>query len=345
MTNGAAGEGEDKTTESDDRSTCHVPVLPREIVEYLRPAPGKILVDGTLGGGGHSGLLADLVAPDGLVIGLDRDPAAVAATAPRLQGKAFRGVHANYAELPDVLATLGLGPVDGIVIDLGLSSDQLADRERGFSFDSPGELDLRFDPTEGRATWQWLERMRAEPLADLIFEFGEERHSRRIARAIVEARQTAPLRTAAQLAQIVRRAMPRNKHDRIDPATRTFQALRIASNEELRWLTVALERFPDCLKPGGRLAVISFHSLEDRIVKQAFRGDARWEILTKKPLEASFAEQAKNPRSRSAKLRVAERRGPEGAAESRGMRGARQARRDAEADDKSSDDATAESLE
>jgi len=291
-----------------EHNTHHVPVLPREIVEYLRPAPGKILVDGTLGGGGHSKLLAALVEPGGLIIGLDRDPAAVAATAARLEGLPVRAIHANYADLPAVLADLGIAKVDGIVLDLGLSSDQLADRERGFSFDSPGPLDFRFDPTEGQPTWQWLERMRDEPLADLIFEFGEERHSRRVARAIVEARQIEPLRTAAQLAAIVRRSVPRGRHERIDPATRTFQALRIAANEELRWLAEALKRLPDCLVPGGRLAVISFHSLEDRIVKHGFRGDERLEVLTRKPLEASFSEQARNPRSRSAKLRVAERR-------------------------------------
>jgi len=282
--------------------------MPREIVEYLRPLPGRILVDGTLGGGGHASLLAAQVEPGGLIIGLDRDPRAVETTAARLAGLPVRALHANYADLPDVLAELGLPRVDGIVLDLGLSSDQLADRERAFSFDSPGALDFRFDPTEGQPTWQWLERIRAESLADLIFEFGEERHSRRVARAIVEARQIHPLRTAAQLAAIVRRSVPHGRHDRIDPATRTFQALRIASNEELRWLTVALQRLPDCLAPGGRLAVISFHSLEDRIVKHAFRADERLEVLTRKPLEASFAEQARNPRSRSAKLRVAERR-------------------------------------
>lgn len=283
--------------------------MPREIVEYLRPSPGRVLVDGTLGGGGHTRLLAERVGPNGLVIGLDRDPAAVAATAERLHSLPVRAVHANYATLPEVLRELGIAAVDGIVLDLGLSSDQLADRERAFSFDSPGELDFRFDPTEGQPTWQWLSRVRAEELADLIYEFGEERHSRRIARAIVEARQQQPLRTARQLAEVVRRAMPRGKHDRIDPATRTFQALRIATNEELRWLSVALRDLPDCLKPGGRLAIISFHSLEDRLVKHAFRADPRLEVLTRKPLEASFAEQATNPRSRSAKLRVAERRG------------------------------------
>ncbi len=289
--------------------TQHIPVMPREIVEYLQPASGNWLVDGTLGGGGHARLLAEKVGPQGLVIGLDRDPAAVAATATRLAGLPVRAVHANYADLPEVLAELRLDRVHGIVLDLGLSSDQLADRQRAFSFDSPGPLDFRFDPTQGQPTWQWLERMRPESLADLIYEFGEERYSRRIARAIVEARQVQPLRTTAQLAAIVRRAIPRGRHDRIDPATRTFQALRIASNEELRWLSVALQRLPDCLLPGGRLAIISFHSLEDRLVKHAFRGDPRLEVLTRKPLEPSFAEQATNPRSRSAKLRVAERRG------------------------------------
>lgn len=288
--------------------TCHVPVMPREIIEALRPAPGMTLVDGTLGGGGHSRLLAPLVQPGGQILALDRDPAAVESARTRLAEFAVRPLHANYADLPEVLAELGVASVAGVVLDLGLSSDQLADRERGFSFESPGELDLRFDRTEGQPTWMWLERIREEKLADLIYEYGEERASRKIARAIVAARRERPLRTASQLAEIVRRVVPRSHRDRIDPATRTFQALRIASNDELQWVTEGLRRIPDCLAPGGRLAIISFHSLEDRLVKHAFREDTRLEVLTRKPLEASFSEQARNPRSRSAKLRIAERK-------------------------------------
>ena len=201
-----------------------------------------------------------------------------------------------------------ISSVDGIVLDLGLSSDQLADATRGFSFDSGGPLDLRFDPQAGQPAWQYLERLDATELANVIYKYGEERHSRRIARSIVEQRKKTPIRTAAQLADIVRRSVPRGRgRPRIDPATRTFQALRIAVNDELGALAEALTKFPDCLAVGGRMAVISFHSLEDRLVKEAFRGDARYEVLTRKPLRPSPDEVQRNPRSRSAKLRVAKR--------------------------------------
>jgi 16S rRNA (cytosine1402-N4)-methyltransferase len=217
-------------------------------------------------------------------------------------------VHANYSDLPEVLRGLGVAAVDGILLDLGLSSDQLADAERGFSFHAEGPLDLRFDMERGEPAWKLLERLSAEHLADLIYRFGEERHSRRIARKIVETRKTAPISTAEQLAELVRRSVPRSKTVRIDPATRTFQALRIAVNEELKWLEVALRRMPDCLKPGGRMAAISFHSLEDRPVKDSFRNDARLTVLTRRPVRPTEQETADNPRARSAKLRVAERK-------------------------------------
>jgi 16S rRNA (cytosine1402-N4)-methyltransferase len=216
-------------------------------------------------------------------------------------------VNANYSDLPEVLAQLEISAVDGILLDLGLSSDQLAAHDRGFSFNAQGNLDLRFDESRGEPAWRLLERLSAEHLADLIYQFGEERFSRRIARKLVEAREHAPIRQAAHVAEIVRTAVPRSHADRIDPATRTFQALRIAVNEELKWLEVAIRRLPDCLRPGGRLAVISFHSLEDRIVKEKFRSDPRLLALTRKPVVASEDEIDKNPRSRSAKLRVAER--------------------------------------
>jgi len=203
---------------------------------------------------------------------------------------------------------LDLAVVDRVLLDLGLSSDQLADRERGFSFTGAGPLDLRFDPTEGEPTWRLVNRLSAEQLADLIYSHGEERHSRRIARAIVQERRTSPIKTAAALAEVIRRAVPRTADSRrIDPATRTFQALRIATNEELKSLEIALRRIPDCLRPGGRLAIISFHSLEDRRVKEAFRGDARLEPLTKRPIRPTPEELAQNSRARSARLRVASR--------------------------------------
>ena len=288
--------------------TQHVPVLAQEILEWLRPAPGQSIVDGTLGGGGHARLLAEAVGPSGVVIALDRDPAAVERAAVELCDLPVRAMHGNYGDLPEVLADLELNQVDGILLDLGLSSDQLADAERGFSFRSDGTLDLRFDPSRGEPAWKFVERLSAEHLADLIYQYGEERYSRRIARHIVEVRRAAPIHTATQLARVIRESVPRSRDERIDPATRTFQALRIAVNEELKWLEVALRRLPDCLKPGGRLAVISFHSLEDRLVKEAFRGNARLVVNTRRPVRPTDQEVAANPRSRSAKLRVAERK-------------------------------------
>ena len=217
-------------------------------------------------------------------------------------------LQANFCDLPEVLAELGIAAVDGILLDLGLSSDQLADAERGFSFSSTGPLDLRFDRTQGKPAWRLLERFSADHLANLIYHFGEERYSRRIARAVVERRRKEPVETAADLANLVRGCVPRSRHERIDPATRTFQALRIAVNDELKSLEIALRRLPDCLRAGGRLAIISFHSLEDRRVKEAFRDDPRLTAVTRKPLIPSDAEIAENPRSRSAKLRLAVRK-------------------------------------
>jgi 16S rRNA (cytosine1402-N4)-methyltransferase len=290
-----------------DPPSRHVPVLSAEILEHLRPQPGDIQVDGTLGGGGHTRRLAAAVGPHGRVIALDRDPAAVEAAGQRLAGLPVEAVVANFCDLPEVLAALEIRSVQGIVLDLGLSSDQLADRDRGFSFDSDGPLDLRFNPMQGEPASRLLQRLSAETLADLIYHYGEERYSRRIARKVVELRRREPIRTSAQLARIVRSCVPRSRHERIDPATRTFQALRIAVNDELKSLEIALRRLPDCLEPAGRLAIISFHSLEDRRVKEAFRGDSRLRILTKKPIRPSEEEIADNPRARSAKLRVAQR--------------------------------------
>ncbi|OUT62294.1 MAG: 16S rRNA (cytosine(1402)-N(4))-methyltransferase [Planctomycetaceae bacterium TMED10] len=289
-------------------ASVHQPVLPDEILKWLAPRPGGTLVDGTLGGGGHTRLLAAQVGKDGLVIGLDRDPAVVVRAETQLRGLPVAVAHANYADLPEVLAELKLEHVDGILLDLGLSSDQLLDANRGFSFSADGPLDLRFDPSSGQGASQLIARLGERQLADMIYRYGEERHSRRIARRIVKEREKQPIRTADQLARIIRASLPHFKtRPRIDPATRTFQALRIAVNEELKWLEVALERLPGCLSPGGRMAVISFHSLEDRLVKNAFRDDARLEAVTSKPLVASEREVAENPRARSAKLRVAER--------------------------------------
>ncbi len=290
-----------------ETSPIHVSVLRDEAVAWLAPRLGGVFVDGTLGAGGHALALAERVGPAGRVIGIDRDSAALDAAQRRLSGLPVRLVQANFCDLPEVLGAMGVESVDGVVLDLGMSSDQLADPSRGFSFDADGPLDLRFDPTEGEPAWRLLNRLSAEHLADVIYYCGEEKHSRRIARSIVQRRQERPIQTARELAAIVRQCVPRSRGDKIDPATRTFQALRIAVNDELKSLEIALRRIPQCLRPQARLAIISFHSLEDRRVKEAFRDDPRYEALTKKPIRAGDEEIAANPRARSAKLRVAAR--------------------------------------
>jgi 16S rRNA (cytosine1402-N4)-methyltransferase len=281
-------------------------VLLAESLELLEPRPGEIWVDGTLGGGGHAAALLARVEPTGRVIALDRDAAAVARASERFATHRFTAAQANFCDLPEVLASLDVAQIDGILLDLGISSDQLADRDRGFSFDADGPLDLRMDTSRGTPAWRLVNTMSQENLANLIYENSEERFSRRIARRIVEARRSSPIETAAQLAALLRAAVPRGKGPhRIDPATRTFQALRIAVNDEIKSLNIALRRLPDCLRGGGRFGVISFHSLEDRPVKHAFREDARLRVLTRRPVRPGAEEIAANARSRSAKLRVA----------------------------------------
>lgn len=285
-------------------TTQHVPVLLSEVLYWLAPRPGATMVDGTLGGGGYAAALCDLVGPLGRVIALDVDPAAVRRGAELFRNKPVALVHGSFADLPEHLRELGACPVDGIVLDLGVSSDQLGDSERGFSFQSSGKLDMRFDPGRGEPAYRLLARLSERELADLIYRYGEERHSRRIARGIVAARQRHPITQADELAALVRRLVPRRR-DRIDPATRTFQALRIAVNAELESLEKALAELPGVLRPGGRLVIVSFHSLEDRLVKGAFRADPRLRVLTKKPVIPGVDEVSSNPRSRSAKLRAA----------------------------------------
>lgn len=287
--------------------SCHIPVLFDEVIEWLNPSAGKTYVDGTLGGGGHTAALAERVGANGLVVALDLDPLAIDRATITLAGQSVKLVQANYAEIPAVLAQLEIMAVDGILLDLGLSSDQLADDQRGFSFQTGGPLDLRFNPDEGEAAWELLARIGETHLADVIYHYGEERFSRRIAKKIVATRHEAPIRTAEQLAELVRGCVPRNRAAKIDPATRTFQALRIAVNDELDSLQSALKSLPDCLNSGGRLGIISFHSLEDRLVKHAFRSDERLAVLTKRPILPTDGEATSNPRSRSAKMRIAAR--------------------------------------
>lgn len=291
--------------------TQHVPVLAEEIVELLDLQPGHTVIDATCGGGGHTALLAHKVAPDGIVYGIDRDPAAIERVATALSGLPVKLVAANFADIPELAKSIGIGPVHGILLDLGLSSDQLADDTRGFSYQSEGPLDLRFDTSRGSPAWKLLERLSEKHLADLIYKFGEERFSRRIARKVVARRHEQPVKTAKQLTELLTHTVPRSKNHSIHPATRTFQALRIAVNDELKWVEVALRRLPDLLAPGGQIAVISFHSLEDRLVKVAFRRNELLEVITKKPIRPSETEIANNPRSRSSKLRVAKKIEPE----------------------------------
>ena len=279
----------------------------------MQPHAGGRYIDGTLGGGGHAAAVLERSSPDGELLGIDADPAALAAAAERLQrfGDRVRLAHGNFGTLGAIAAQAGWERVDGILLDLGVSSYQLDTAERGFSFQADGPLDMRLDPTKGETAADLVNQAPETELADLIFQYGEERASRRIARFLVEARRRQPITTTAQLAAIVARALG-GRHGKIHPATRTFQALRIAVNGELDNLERGLEQAVELLQPGGRLAVIAFHSLEDRIVKHFFRAEAHAEparlaILTKKPIEADEAEARSNPRSRSAKLRIAER--------------------------------------
>ena len=289
-------------------STVHTSVLPAESLSFLALESGDTVVDGTLGGGGHTRLLAEAVGPAGRVIAIDRDAGAIAHGVETLAGLPVRFAQANYCDIPEVLDALSIDKVDAVLLDVGLSSDQLADASRGFSFEAEGPLDLRFDTSEGEPAWRLVNRLRPETLADILYEYGEERHSRRIARRVAAEREKEPIRTAKQFARIVTSAVPRQyPPPRIHPATRSFQALRIAVNEELKSLSIALERVPERLVPGGRMVVISFHSLEDRLVKQAFRNTQQWECLTRSPVEAGEEEVARNPRSRSARLRAARR--------------------------------------
>jgi len=298
------------------RGASHVPVLLKEAIDFLNVRRGGTYIDATVGLGGHSYEIAKRLGAPGHLIGLDKDPAALEKAGVRLrtpdlsESKAdwprIELRHASFAGLAEV----GGLRADGLLADIGVSSLQLADAARGFSFQADGPLDMRMDPRSERTAEQVVNHFDERELADVIYEFGEERRSRRIARAIVRSR---PIRSTAHLADVISAAArPMNSEQRrIHPATRTFQALRIFVNRELDDLRALLEAAPRILKPGGRVVVISFHSLEDRIVKDAFREggikDKYFGVLTKKPVTASKEEQDRNPRARSAKLRAAER--------------------------------------
>jgi 16S rRNA (cytosine1402-N4)-methyltransferase len=288
---------------SADRVPVHASVLPAETLALLAPTVGEVWADCTAGGGGHTRLIAERVGPSGRVLALDQDPNMLALARQRVDGLPVELVHANFDQLAEVLAARGLTQVDGVLADLGFSSDQLEDAGRGLSFRADGPLDMRLDPTSGTTAADLVNTLSADALADVFFEYGEERHSRRVARRIVERRETKPFATTADLADVVRGCVPRSGG--IDPATRVFQALRVAVNDELGALDRLLAALPAVVKPGGRAGIISFHSLEDRRVKHAFRTPDVWRLATKKPVEAGPDETARNPRSRSAKLRVA----------------------------------------
>jgi 16S rRNA (cytosine1402-N4)-methyltransferase len=288
----------------------HLPVMVDEVVRLLQPERGGLFVDCTVGFGGHAAALLEAGATR--LLGLDRDPEALARARERLAPWADRVelVHSDFRALDQVLDARGIGAIDGALADLGVSSMQLDEEGRGFSFRRDEPLDMRMDRTQGETAADLLARADETEIADAIFQFGEERHSRRIARAIVAARRADRIRTTGQLAALVRRAVPTRGWQRIDPATRTFQGLRIWVNQELegldRFLTAVVRR----LSAGARVALIAFHSLEDRIVKHTFRALEKSEsmvrVVTRHPVVAGDEEIARNPRARSAKLRVAE---------------------------------------
>jgi len=310
-------------------SFAHASVLAAEVLDALAPQDHGIYVDGTLGGGGHARQLL-LRAPRARLLGIDRDPAALAASQATLGDLADRVdlIHGEYGDLAQILVERGISRVDGILLDLGMSSPQLDAAERGFSFTRSGPLDMRMDPTSGRTALDVIRHSSIDDLADILFTLGEERHARKIARAIHDALAAGRLATTLDLAGVVARVIPSREQrlSKIHPATRTFQALRIAVNAELEQLERFLADFPDLLAPGGRCAIISFHSLEDRLVKHRFR-DLAWttslpahlaeragervapvcELVTRKAIVAGDPEVDANPRARSARLRACER--------------------------------------
>jgi 16S rRNA (cytosine1402-N4)-methyltransferase len=292
----------------------HEPVMVAEVLEHLEPSRGGVFVDCTLGLGGHSRALLEGGASR--LIGVDRDPAALELARAALSefGDRVELVHSDYRRIDELLDARGIAQVEGVLADLGVSSMQLDAPGRGFSFRRDEPLDMRMDTSAGPTAAEAIRDADERTLADVIYEFGEERHARRIARSVMEHKKRAPIETTGQFADIVRRAIPRKGYMRIDPATRTFQAIRIWVNRELEGLDAFLLHAARRLSPGGRLAVITFHSLEDRIVKHTLRslqaaGEIGLTVRTKRPLVPTEVEVERNPRARSAKLRAAERNG------------------------------------
>ncbi|HMJ11241.1 MAG TPA: 16S rRNA (cytosine(1402)-N(4))-methyltransferase RsmH [Polyangiaceae bacterium] len=287
-------------------SFTHVTVMPAEVVQALNAQPGGVYVDATAGGGGHS--LALLQAcPEARVIAFDRDPMAVEAARARLTefGERATVVHAAFDGIARELAEMRLASIDGLIADLGISSEQLARGDRGMSFRLEGPIDMRMDPTSGETARELIERVSQDELADVLFQMGEERRSRRVARCIKQALEAGELETTVDLRRAVVRAVGPRRVGGIDPATRTFQALRVAVNGELDQLAGLLAMARELVRPGGAVAFISFHSLEDRLVKRALVDRSVWQRQSNKPVLPGEAEQAQNPRARSAKLRAA----------------------------------------
>ena len=306
-----AGEESDTCSSLPLPPSGHDPVLLREVVSLLDLTPGKIIVDCTTGRGGHSRAIAERLGPTGQLICLDADPRNLEFARQRLSNVAcpVRFFHANFAELDDVLAAAGISKIDGLLGDLGISTNQLFESEYGMSFSNDMPLDMRVDPRVEKTAADLVNHLREEDLANVLYELAQERCSRRIARKIGEARRLSPIITTGRLADLVRSAIPRRggAPEKIDPATRTFQALRMAVNQEMENLAALLKTAPKFFKPGGRFLVISFQSMEDRLVKQAFRlleATGVCEILTSKPVSPLPDELAVNPRSRSSKLRA-----------------------------------------
>jgi len=311
-------------------SAYHEPVLLEELLHSLHLRPDGIYVDGTLGGGGHARAILAATAPGGILVGIDRDDDALAESARVLEpfGRRAILVKGNYADVREILDRLGIERVDGIVLDLGMSSHQIEAAARGFSFSKPAPLDMRMDRDAPVSARDLVNRADARELERILRDYGEERQAGRIARAIVERRRAAPIETTDELAALIASAMPAPmRHGRIHPATRSFQALRIAVNDEMNSLARGIDSGIDCLREGGRFSVLSFHSLEDRMVKDIFRdasrgcrcpadlpvcacgGKPRIRVLTRKPVRPGEGEVARNPRARSARLRTAERIG------------------------------------
>ena len=293
------------------KDTLHKPVMVEEVLNYLYPQSGHIILDCTVGGGGHANKILDKIKPDGFLIGIDKDMEILQIakqTLSKTPGK-FKLYHADYSDIDEVLRQAGIDKVNGVLLDLGVSSLQFDQADRGFSFTKEGPLDMRMDQSHGITAQNLIQRLSETKLGELLWKYGEERWSRRIARAILKEENEVGISSTRQLASVIERVVPRGK-SKIHPATRVFQALRIAVNKELESLEIFLDKIHNYMVVGARIVIISFHSLEDRIVKNKFIEKTKqnvFQILTKKPITPHEAEIRENIRSRSAKLRAAER--------------------------------------